>query len=80
MAIGHSSRSVVDLINNIDVGNPLYHQNNDNSSLAFVNVKLGGAENYKIWTTAMKISLKGNNKIGFINVTCVKAESSVVLA
>ncbi|GKA47229.1 hypothetical protein Tco_0740112 [Tanacetum coccineum] len=32
---------------------------NDYSSLAIVNVKLVGAENYKMWATAMKIALKG---------------------
>ncbi|GKB15970.1 ribonuclease H-like domain-containing protein [Tanacetum coccineum] len=34
-------------------------RNNDNSSLAIVNVKLVGAENYKMWAMAMKIALKG---------------------
>nr|GEY65811.1 adenine nucleotide alpha hydrolases-like superfamily protein [Tanacetum cinerariifolium] len=61
------SRSSVDLINNLDAGNPLYLQNNDNSSLAIVSVKLVGAENYKTWATAMKIASKGKNKMGFID-------------
>ncbi|GJR51390.1 ribonuclease H-like domain-containing protein [Tanacetum coccineum] len=74
MAIG----SNVELINNLDAGNPLYLQNNDNSSLAIVNIKLVGAENYKIWAMALKIALKGENKMGFIddlylkNYMCVK--------
>ncbi|GJS38607.1 hypothetical protein Tco_0563650 [Tanacetum coccineum] len=40
MEIGDAFGSNVDLINNLDAGNPLYLQNNDNSSLAIVNVKL----------------------------------------
>ncbi|GKD17523.1 ribonuclease H-like domain-containing protein, partial [Tanacetum coccineum] len=59
MAIGDPSGSAADLISNLDAGNPLYLQNNDNSSLAIVNVKLVGAEDYKMWATAMKIALKG---------------------
>ncbi|GKB75122.1 ribonuclease H-like domain-containing protein [Tanacetum coccineum] len=42
-------------------------RNNDNSSLAIVNVKLVGAENYKMWVMAMKIALKGKNKMEFID-------------
>ncbi|GKB37128.1 ribonuclease H-like domain-containing protein [Tanacetum coccineum] len=79
MAIGDTFGSV-ELINNLDVGNPLYLQTNDNTGLAIINVKLVGAENYKMWATAMKIALKGKNKIGFIDGTCVKQESSDVLS
>ncbi|GJZ07109.1 ribonuclease H-like domain-containing protein [Tanacetum coccineum] len=66
MAIGEPSGSNVELINNLDAGNPLYLHNNDNSSLAIVNIKLVGAENYKLWVMAMKIALKGK-KIEFID-------------
>ncbi|GKA11684.1 ribonuclease H-like domain-containing protein, partial [Tanacetum coccineum] len=59
MAIGDASGSNVELINNLNAGNHLYLQNNDNYSLAIVNIKLVGAENYKIWAMAMKIALKG---------------------
>ncbi|GJV08190.1 ribonuclease H-like domain-containing protein [Tanacetum coccineum] len=47
MVVGEPYRSV-ELINNLDTGLPLYLQSNDNSSLAIINVKLVGAENYKI--------------------------------
>ncbi|GKC43827.1 ribonuclease H-like domain-containing protein [Tanacetum coccineum] len=68
MAIGDPFGSgSIDLINNLDVGNPLYLQSNDNSSFAIVNVKLVGAENYKMWATTMKIALKWKNKMGFID-------------
>ncbi|GJR86081.1 putative reverse transcriptase domain-containing protein [Tanacetum coccineum] len=79
MDVGDSYGSV-EFISNLDAGNPLYMQSNDNNGLAIVNVKLIGAENYKMWETAMKIALKGKNKIGFIDGTCVKQESSVVLS
>nr|GEW28866.1 putative Gag-polypeptide of LTR copia-type [Tanacetum cinerariifolium] len=69
-----------ELINNLDDGNPLYLQSNDNSGLAIVNVKLVGVENYKMWATAMKIALEGKNKMGFIDGTCVKQDTNVVLS
>ncbi|GKC07231.1 ribonuclease H-like domain-containing protein [Tanacetum coccineum] len=47
MAVGDSYGSVK-LISNLDDGNTLYMQFNDNTGLAIVNVKLIGAENYKI--------------------------------
>ncbi|GJR57865.1 ribonuclease H-like domain-containing protein [Tanacetum coccineum] len=65
--IGDPSGSI-ELTNNLDDGNPLYLQSNDNSSLSIVNVKLVGARNYNMWATAMKIPLKGKNKMGFIYV------------
>ncbi|GJV18592.1 ribonuclease H-like domain-containing protein [Tanacetum coccineum] len=80
MAIGDASGSNIELINNLDADNPLYLQNNDNSSLAIVNIKFVGAENYKIWAMAMKIALKGKNKMGFIDGTCVKQATSDVLS
>nr|GEV74174.1 reverse transcriptase domain-containing protein [Tanacetum cinerariifolium] len=53
-------------------------------SLAIVNVKLVRAENYKMWDTTMKITmkiaLKEKNKMGFIDGTYVKQETSVVLS
>ncbi|GJX92509.1 ribonuclease H-like domain-containing protein [Tanacetum coccineum] len=79
MAIGDPSGSV-DLINNLDTSNPLFVQSNDNSSVSIVNFELVGAENNKMWVTAIKIALKGKNKVGFIDGTCFKQESSVVLS
>ncbi|GKA64600.1 ribonuclease H-like domain-containing protein [Tanacetum coccineum] len=67
------------LINSLDAGNPLYLQNNDHYNLPIVGFKLTGFENYKMWSTAMKIALKGKNKICFIDGTCVKPVTSVVL-
>ncbi|GKD99375.1 ribonuclease H-like domain-containing protein, partial [Tanacetum coccineum] len=80
MAIDDSFRSAVDLISNLDDGNLLYLQNNDNSSLAIVIVKLVGAENYKMRATTMKIALKGKNKMDFIDGTYVKQVTSPTLS
>ncbi|GJR98165.1 ribonuclease H-like domain-containing protein [Tanacetum coccineum] len=79
MAIGEPFGSV-ELINNHDAGNPLYLQSNDNYSLAIVNLKLVGAKTYKMWATAIKIALKEKNKMIFIDGTCVKQKTSVVLS
>ncbi|GJS74995.1 copia protein [Tanacetum coccineum] len=67
------------LINNLDAGNPLFLHSNDHSNVSIVNFKLTGSENNKMWSTTMKISLKGKNKMGFIDGTCVKLVTSVVL-
>nr|GEW31025.1 hypothetical protein [Tanacetum cinerariifolium] len=55
------------LINSLDAGNLLYLQDNDHYNMPINGFKLLGSENYKIWSTAMKIALKGKNKIGFID-------------
>nr|GEZ26011.1 ribonuclease H-like domain-containing protein [Tanacetum cinerariifolium]GEZ37301.1 ribonuclease H-like domain-containing protein [Tanacetum cinerariifolium] len=47
MVVGDKS-GYVELISNLDAGNPLYLQSNDNIGLAIVNVKLIVAENYKM--------------------------------
>ncbi|GJX99117.1 hypothetical protein Tco_0356136 [Tanacetum coccineum] len=49
-----SSSDNTKLINNLDDGNPLHIQTNDNSNLAFIPFKLLGTENYRIWATVMK--------------------------
>nr|GEW70682.1 ribonuclease H-like domain-containing protein [Tanacetum cinerariifolium] len=54
-------------INSLDAGNPLFLHNNDHSNLSIVGFKLIGSENYKIWSTTMKIAFKGKNKMGFID-------------
>ncbi|GJZ88295.1 ribonuclease H-like domain-containing protein [Tanacetum coccineum] len=57
-------RAVVTLVVVLDRWKEI--RSNDNSSLAIANVKLVRAENYKMWATAMKIALKGKNKMGWI--------------
>ncbi|GJZ32109.1 ribonuclease H-like domain-containing protein [Tanacetum coccineum] len=48
-------------INALDAGNPLFLQNNDHSNVPLIGFKLTGTENYKMWSTAMKIALTGKN-------------------
>lgn len=59
------------LINNLDASNPLHVQTNDNSN-TMIPFKLLGTENYRIWSSAMKLVLQARNKIGFIDGTCLK--------
>ncbi|GJU18963.1 ribonuclease H-like domain-containing protein [Tanacetum coccineum] len=74
MAIGDASGStVVDFINNLDAGNPLYVQNSDNSSSVLIPFKLQGTENYRIWNGAMKLALQARNKFSFVDGTCLKS-------
>ncbi|GKB78720.1 ribonuclease H-like domain-containing protein [Tanacetum coccineum] len=68
------------LINSLDVGNPLYLQPNDHSNMHIVSFKLYGFEKYKIWSTTMKIALKGKNKMGFVDGTYVRPVTSHVLS
>lgn len=44
--------------------NPLFMHANDNQILYIVNFKLTETENYRTWSTPMKIGLNGNNKMG----------------
>ncbi|GJW53024.1 putative LTR copia-type gag-polypeptide [Tanacetum coccineum] len=78
-----SGSNVVDCINNLDAGNPLYVQNSDNSNSALIPFKLIGTENYRIWSGAMKLALQARNKYGFVDGSCLKksyATSDVLYA
>ncbi|GJY38380.1 ribonuclease H-like domain-containing protein [Tanacetum coccineum] len=68
------------LISSLDADNPLFLKANDHSNLPILGFKLTEFENYKMWYTAIKIALKGKTKMGFINGTCVKPITSVVLS
>ncbi|GJX77357.1 ribonuclease H-like domain-containing protein [Tanacetum coccineum] len=63
---GESYGSVV-LINNLDAGNPLHIQANDNSSTTLILFKLIATKNYRIWASAMKLALQSRNKYSFID-------------
>nr|GEU76759.1 ribonuclease H-like domain-containing protein [Tanacetum cinerariifolium] len=67
------------LINGLDAGNPLFLKANDHSNVAVISIKLTGNDNYKMRSNFMKIALKSKNKMGFVNGTCVKPITSVVL-
>ncbi|GJV85544.1 ribonuclease H-like domain-containing protein [Tanacetum coccineum] len=61
------------LINNLDVGNPLHMHPNDSTSTTMIPFKLQGSENYRIWSSAMKLALHARNKYAFIDRSCVKS-------
>ncbi|GKA66699.1 ribonuclease H-like domain-containing protein [Tanacetum coccineum] len=67
-----SGSSVVDSINNLDVGNPLHVQNSDNSNYVIIPFKLLGTENYRIWSGAVKLALQARNKYGFVDGSYLK--------
>ena len=71
MAPGDASGSQI-LISNLDAGNPLHIQTNDNSGTALIPFKLLGTENYRIWYGAMKLALQARNKYSFVDGSCVK--------
>nr|GEV12119.1 ribonuclease H-like domain-containing protein [Tanacetum cinerariifolium] len=68
------------LINSLDAGNLLFMQNNDNSDAPIVNVKLASSDNYKMWSTAIRIAFKRKHKMGFINGSCVILVNSLILS
>ncbi|GJS93657.1 putative RNA-directed DNA polymerase [Tanacetum coccineum] len=70
----------VTLISKLDVSNPLHLHFNDSAVLTVVSVKLKGTENYQVWANAMLLALEGKNKIGFIDGSCKKSITDVVLA
>lgn len=69
-----ASSSMTDnvLIGSLDLGNPLYLHPSDTTGNSLISVKLVGTENYRIWSSAMKLALQTKNKVGFINGSCVK--------
>lgn len=79
MAAGSSNEN---LISSLDISSPLYLHANDISTSSIISVKLTGTDNYRVWSTAMKLVINTRNKTGFIDGTCIKATyvSSDVLA
>nr|GEW38688.1 ribonuclease H-like domain-containing protein [Tanacetum cinerariifolium] len=59
------------MINGLDASNHLFLPTNYNSNVPIVSVNLTTTDNYKMWSTAMKIALKGKNKMGFVDGTCI---------
>ncbi|GJY53775.1 ribonuclease H-like domain-containing protein [Tanacetum coccineum] len=65
-SIGKPSSSNV-LIINLDASNPLNVHISDNSSFVLIPFKLLGIKNYRIWSSAMKLTLQARNKYGFVD-------------
>ncbi|GJX17903.1 ribonuclease H-like domain-containing protein [Tanacetum coccineum] len=82
MAIGEPSGAPV-TVNGLDADNLLHVQNSDNSSYVIIPFKLLGTENYRIWSSVVKLALQARNKYGFADGTCLKesyATSDVLFA
>ncbi|KAJ0821780.1 putative RNA-directed DNA polymerase [Helianthus annuus] len=67
------------LISKLDIGDPLFLHPSDSSSLTIVGIKLKGTENYRVWSSAMKLALEAKNKFGFIDGKCKKNTEDDVL-
>ncbi|KAJ0834089.1 putative retrotransposon gag domain, retrotransposon Copia-like protein [Helianthus annuus] len=68
------------LISKLDIGDPLFLHPSDSSSLTIVGIKLKGTENYRVWSSAMKLALEAKNKFGFIDGKCKKNTDDEVLS
>ncbi|KAM0050951.1 putative RNA-directed DNA polymerase [Helianthus debilis subsp. tardiflorus] len=77
---GDSSGSSQTLISKLDIGDPLFLHPSDSSSLTIVGIKLKGTENYRVWSSAMKLALEAKNKFGFIDGKCKKNTDDEVLS
>ena len=69
----------VTLISKLDLSHPLHLHPNDSAALTVISIKLKGNENYNVWSCAMLLALEGKNKTGFIDGTCRRSHTDVVL-
>lgn len=51
---------------------PLFLHSIDNSGVLLSSIQLTGADNFSVWSRAMKIAIIGRNKLGFIDGSCKK--------
>ena len=51
---------------------PLFLHSIDNSGVLLSSIQLTGADNFSVWSRAMKIAIIGRNKLGFIDGSCRK--------
>ena len=51
---------------------PLFLHSIDNSCVLLSSIQLTGADNFSVWSRAMKIAIIGRNKLGFIDGSCRK--------
>ncbi|GAV65656.1 UBN2_3 domain-containing protein, partial [Cephalotus follicularis] len=60
----------------IDFNDPLYLHPSDTPGINLVTEQLIGTENYGVWSRAMLIALTAKNKLGFIDGTCEKPDTT----
>uniref|UniRef100_A0A3Q7JBE5 Retrotransposon Copia-like N-terminal domain-containing protein n=1 Tax=Solanum lycopersicum TaxID=4081 RepID=A0A3Q7JBE5_SOLLC len=58
----------------IDHNHPLYFSSSDVPGALSVGIQLTGMENYTLWSRAMKITLLGRNKVGFIDGSVLRTD------
>ena len=61
-------------IESLPFSHPLYLHPSDTQGNTIIQQVLTGTENYTVWSKAMKISLKGKQKLGFVEGTCRKED------
>ncbi|GKD94437.1 putative RNA-directed DNA polymerase [Tanacetum coccineum] len=71
MAIGDAFGSNYDPVNGLDGGNPLHMNPNDSTSTSLIPFKLLGTENYRVWSSAMKLALHARNKCNPVVLTWI---------
>ena len=59
-------------VDSLPFSHPLYLHPSDTQGVTLVQQVLTGSENYTTWSRAMKIALRGKQKLGFIDGTCRK--------
>ncbi|GJW57228.1 ribonuclease H-like domain-containing protein [Tanacetum coccineum] len=62
------------LIISLDANNPLHLHVNDSNGTPLISIKLTGVENYRVWASAIKLTIQTKNKMGFINGTCLRSD------
>ena len=72
--------SSVTQVGKLEFSDPLYLHVNDTTGVLIVGVELKGTENYSTWSRATWLALNIKNKISFINGSCKKSDSDVVLS
>ncbi|XP_071741034.1 uncharacterized protein [Rutidosis leptorrhynchoides] len=66
-------------VSDLDFGDPLYLHASDTSTTALVSLKLKGTENYNVWSRAMTLALHTKNMYGFVDGSCKKSKTDIVL-
>ncbi|GAV59361.1 UBN2_3 domain-containing protein [Cephalotus follicularis] len=60
----------------IDFNDPMYLHPSDTPGVNLVTEQLIGNKNYSVWSQAMMIAFKANNKTGFIDGSCKKPDKN----
>lgn len=63
----------------VDYDDPLYLHPSDTTTVTIIGIKLSGSENYRVWRSSMIRSLKGRNKLGFVEGSVVKPDDPAKL-